>query len=735
MVDRITRLTIFRKKKIMKKRLSLLLILLLASSTGAWALEGHVISDSKTKTQVQDAFDGLNSYTDNFFTSNMKKRNTEVMPNAKMGDPFMLTNPSGGSERQGSMLPIPKLKLMIQKQKELKAQGKDKSKEKDLTVTEEVVPLKDQAVLDCDVMEYHADKTELEATGNVVIVFPQNNSTVKADRVVYNQTSNLIKAFGHVILVSEGKELTGDYMQIDMNEEVSFMNNPTSDIFQIRVRSKTGYMYGDKIIQEQGSIMVTKKTMINLRNEYAGPDLTTMYIPEDKKSYYKKDAHGEKFRIKTNDIIINSKKEHDTVTLKHAELYFNEKKVGTVPTITIHTNKARDYVEANYPEFGTKMNLGMYAGPGFVFDTPMGTNLKIVPFINYGTGDNKQLGFGGLARLASATNKVEAVYGTSNKMFLLRGKQRLDDNMYIQYGHNSFMDDWFMGYRMPRLMGEVVYENDYLHENFLAKDKNMIFSHRIAGAYIQDGNVTPDQGPLGSDGVGTMRFKYMAQIAQTLYTFGTSKESTNGVMGNVLGFAPNSWINGSLSMVGQASTAMYGTGDTQLVARIGPMLHTQYKNWMQDVGYFLSAYNDKTPLVNFDRYMYGRSNTYIRETFRLNKYMALSWFGSLNLMQDSWDGKMLQENGFYFALGPDDAKLHIGYDTVREQMFMGLALNLDAKGTVIDYKKMVIKNPDTLGKNKNGENNHAVNNSSFAPSSVDDDGNERAEVVEIQSAL
>lgn len=719
----------------MKKRLSLLLILLLASSSGAWALEGHVISESKQKPKVQDSFDGVNSYTDTFFTPHVKNRNTEAMPSSMGSESFMLANPSGGSEKPGSILPIPKLKLMIQEQRELKATGK--KKEKNIkTEAQESVPLKDQAVLDCDTMEYYPEKTELEATGNVVMVFPQNNSSMKADRMVYNQTSNLIKAFGHVVLTNEGKQLTGDYMQIDMNEENAFMNNPVSDIFQIRIRSKTGYMYGDKIIQEQGSIYVTKKTMINLRNEYAGPDLSTMYIPEDKKAIYKKDSHGEKFKIKTNDLIINSKKEHDNVTLKHAEIYFNEKKIGTIPTITIHTNKARDYVEANYPELGTKMNLGMYAGPGFVFDTPKGTNLKVVPLINYGTGTDSKLGFGGIARFASATNKFEAGYGTANKMFLLRGKQRLDDNIYIQYGHNSFLDDWFLGYRMPRLMGEVVYENDYMHEDFLAKDKNMIFSHRIAGAYVQDGSVSPDQGALGADGVGTMRFKYMAQVAQTLYTFGTSKESTSGVMGNVLGFSPNSWINGSLSLVGQTSTAIYGTGDTQLIARVGPMVHTQYKNWMQDVGYFLSAYSDHTPLVNFDKYMYGRSNAYLRETFRINKYLAFSWFGSLNLLQDSWDGKMLQENGFYLAIGPEDVKLHIGYDTVREQTYIGMALNLDAKGTTIEYKKMVIKNPDTLGKSQNDANNHLIkNDSSFVPGAVDDDGNERAEVVEIQSVL
>ena len=538
--------------------------------------------------------------------------------------------------------------------------------------------------------------------------------------MIYNQTSNIVKALGNVVLISDGKELFGDYMQIDMNEENSLMDNPTTDFFQIRAKAKKGYMYGDKIIQEQGNICVTKKTIIDLKAELFGPDLTRMFIPEEEKGYLMKEGHGEKFRIKTNDIIVNSKKEHDTITLKHAEVYLNNKKVGTIPSMTMHTNKNQDYVEANFPEIGTMTNLGFYAGPGFVFDTPRGSTVKVVPILNYqGNADNpsdNKLGFGSLVKFKSATNKVDFAYGTANKMFLMRGKQKLDDDLYFQYGANSYLDDWFMGFRMPKLMGEVVYQKDFPMKDFLGKNMDMLFTHRMAGAYVQDGNtVYGNQEPLGTDGVGTMRFKYMAEVAQTLFKLGDERKNP---------------INARFEIIGQGSAALYGTGDTQTVARIGPRIHTQYKGWMQDAGYFLSGYNDKTPLVQFDKYMYGRSNVYLQENFRLCKYLTVSWLGSFNLLQDSWDGKMQQENMFFFAIGPDDIKLNIGYDTVRQQSFVSMAMHLDAKGTNIDYKKMVIKNPDTLGKNKDGENQQQT----FAPSTNEEDdalGIQRAQVVDI----
>lgn len=679
----------------MKNKLILLLIILITSSHCVFAIqEGKVISDSATKKAVADNFNEVNQYTDNFFTPHIKKA-IKVDQNAE--SPQSATGMI--SNRRGSVPPIKKLRIMMQNRKNPKA-----------VVVEEPVT-KDQAILNCDVMEYFAQRTELEANGHAVMVFPENDSIIKADKMIYNQTTNLLKAIGNVVLINDGQEMFGDYLQIDMNEENAFMDKPVTDFFQVHAIAKKGYMYGDKIIQEQGSMYVTKKTMINVKSDMFGPDLDTMFVEGKDKSYYMKDSHGEKFKIKTNDLIINGKDEHDTITLKHAEIYFNERKIGTVPSITMHTNKAQDYIEADFPEIGTVSNLGLFAGPGFVFDTPKGTTLKAIPIFNYQGGGNNPIGFGGLAKFKSATNKTDMGYGTANNAFIMRGYQKLDDNLIFQYAANSFMDDWFMGFRMPKLLGEVVYQDTTPYLNFLGKNRDMSFTQRITGAYAQDGNA---QSPLlnGNGSVGTLRFKYMAEVAQTLYRFRDPFTSP---------------LNARLELVGQGATALYGTGDTQMIGRIGPRVHSQYKYWMQDVGYFLSAYNDNTPF-GFDRYVYGRSNAYLRESFRLCKYLTLSWFGSVNLSNDSWDGKMLQENSFFFAIGPDDIKLNIGYDTIRQQSFVTMAMHLDAKGSSIEYNKMIIKNPETLGKKKNGENNPQ----SFSPNTNEnDDGLERAEVINI----
>ena len=112
---------------------------------------------------------------------------------------------------------------------------------------------------------------------------------------------------------------------------------------------------------------------------------------------------------------------------------------------------------------------------------------------------------------------------------------------------------------------------------------------------------------------------------------------------------------------------------------------------MQDVGYFHSVYDDNSPLPVFDAYRYGKSNVYIRETFRFSRYLALSWFGSINLSGDSPNERAFQENSFYLSVGPDDFKFHIGYDFIRENTYFMFEVMMNAKGTKVDYERLEIK--------------------------------------------
>jgi hypothetical protein len=92
--------------------------------------------------------------------------------------------------------------------------------------------------------------------------------------------------------------------------------------------------------------------------------------------------------------------------------------------------------------------------------------------------------------------------------------------------------------------------------------------------------------------------------------------------------------------------------------------------------------------------------------------LSVGWSGNVNLSDDSPNGKLFQENRFVFAIGPDDLKIRLGYDFVRQTTYFGFDVAFDTKGTTIDFGRMEIKNPERLGKLQEREERKVA----FAPS-------------------
>lgn len=562
---------------------------------------------------------------------------------------------------------------------------KDTEKDFELVggVKEQVI--ENEMVLDCDEIKTDEDTEEIEAIGNPVLILPQQNVQLTANKMVYSQKSNILKAFGNVVLTKDGMPVYGDYIQINMNEENILMDNLKTAPTNMKIVARNAVSDNNKMILSDGSMYAEKSNRFHIITRMVGPDFSKMILRDEDRSSFLSDEDT-KWKISASEINVHGRSEHDIFQIKDAELYRNDKYLFTLPSFTAYTNKKREYFEANYPEFGSISRFGMFAGPGFVVPTPFGSTLKLIPLVNYKNG----LGFGGAAKFKSAFNETQFMYGSAADIFVLRGKQQLDENLYLQYGSNAYMDDWFLGRRMPKYSAEIVYNKAHTIPDFLAEGKRLRFTHRISAALAKDGDWNMYSEHLKSSGIATTRFRYMAEVAQSLYKYENKENRTVA----------------ELNLIMQGSAAVYGTGDTQFIGRIGPNIHTQYKYWMQDLSYFISGYSDHTPLTVYDTYRYGHSNVFIREALRVNKFLSVGWAGSVTLTNDAPNGKLFQENGFYFSIGPDDIKLNLGYDFMRRTTYFTVAVTLDTKNTVVDYDKMIIKDPERLGQSdkKNDDN-------------------------------
>ena len=565
------------------------------------------------------------------------------------------------------------------KKEDVKASEDTKALELEGGVKKQVTS--NDVMLDADNVDYDDKTMDITATGSPVLVFPPQNVTIKADKMVYNKASNILKAYGNVEVIRDGRRAFGDYMQINMNEEDAFMDNTRSKVSMMTVNAEKSEMKDDTLTLHNGKFTSDESYLLNFHTRMiGGNNFNSMLIDDDDRSTLSGETGRTAIHVKAKDIYVNAKRDHDVITLKKANINYGDVNIFNWPSITIHTNKKHEFFDANYPEFGSRGRLGMFLGPGFVFDTPLqgGSTLKVIPILNNKSG----IGFGGMLKYRSATNYTDFAYGSSADVFVLKGRQFLDDKLYFQYGANSYMDEWWFGSRMPKYTAELIYHDRGVIPSTIGNGLDLRFRHRFGIGYMQNNDVNRYGESIPAADVGTLRTRYMAEIDQSLYKYRNLE--------NLFDF--------NLSLVMQGSAALYGTGDTQFVGRIGPRVHTQYKYWMQDIGFFASAYQDGTPMQMYDMYRYGHANVYIREALRVNKYLTLAWSGSLTMTGDAPNGEMFQENSFIIALGPDDFKVNLGYDWVRRQTYFSFILAMDTKGSSIEFDKMEIKNPDRLAK-------------------------------------
>ena len=551
---------------------------------------------------------------------------------------------------------------------------------------------KTQITIDCKHMDYITESGLMTATGDVLVTFPHQGTTLTADFLTFDKATNKMHADGNVVITKGDQKTYGESIDIDLNEESIFIEKPLTQNPEIKIVAQEGYVQRNVITQVNGRIDVEHSSPLMMRTS-GGPDariyMNSMKVPEEERRYIT-DGKSKIFKVKAHEIIINSEENLDILQLKKAEITSCGKTVLKIPRLKIYTNKGHDFVEGNYPELGSRRYLGMYIGPGFVFQLPKGCLLKLIPALTY----KGKIGVGGVARFWSATNETQVAYGTSKSKIVIRGEQKLDDNLKFVYASYDYIEDWMLGRRMPKYGGDFIYKKKYIGTPF-SKNYPTVFENRITAGYFQDMYEDKYFSQLAGNDIGTTRFRYMARLTQPFFKYENDEKQ----------------FYTSLGLNLEGSAGLYGTGDTQMIGRIGPNWHMQYRRWMQDLGYMQSAYDDNTPMPVFDAYRYGKSMVYIREYLRVCPYLVLGWQGSVTLTDDTYNDKLFQECSFYASLGPQDVKLNFGFDFVRQNAFINMVLAVDPKGTTVDYDKMVIKNPENFNKlrKKNEELYKAAN--------------------------
>lgn len=538
-------------------------------------------------------------------------------------------------------------------------------------------------VLDAKDIYYIEEDDEIIAENQAVVKFPKQKITMKADKFVYSNTANIVKAIGNVKINHSGRDVFCDYVQVNVNEEEISFENLNAEFPGTVVKAENGVSRNNTLYLFNGYLSSDGDKRIGLpsRKIKGFKPEQLMPISEDDKFFIQPYlSKNDNVRFDSERVIINAKRDHDVITLKDTKIHYGNNKVFRIPSLTAYMDKQHNSFEANYPEFGSIARLGMFIGPGVVLEVPRAGTLKFIPFLNY---RRSTVGFGGSLRYHSAHNLTELSYGSVSDIFVMKGHQHLDDKLDLNYGMNYFMDQWFLGGMMPKYALELAYKDAYRVKNTFRDGLDLSYQHRAQFGYYHNSMYNMYAESFKDGNIGTFRGRYMAQVEQELYKY-NDKEN---------------FRNFSLSALMQGSAALYGTGDTQFIGRLGLRAHSQYKYWMQDISYFLTAWDDNTPMSRFDAYRYGTSSLQIREALKVCKFLSVAWTGVVSLSDDASNGKLFQENAFLVILGPEDVKFTFGYDFLRKRTYITLGFSLNTTGTALNYKTLEIKNPDNLSGN------------------------------------
>lgn len=540
-------------------------------------------------------------------------------------------------------------------------------------------PLNSAISLTADETNYNPELNEIEAVGNAKFEISGQDFVLYGDRIIFSYDTSSVKAYKNVKIIKEENVTTGDFIYIDMSTACGWIQSPVTSNYSVSVKAKEAYVYSDKIQENDGVIKILEDRRIEALGQGYANALNNISL-EVGDSYLKKpEPTSLKFKVK--EIQVTPKKAHNEITMKNVSVYYKKLKLAVLPEIKLKSDKNGAAMQANFPEIGGDTILGMFVGPSYVAELPFSSTLRISPLLMYDT-DRDRVGIGGYLKFMNEYNTTELGYGTAKENFLLRGNQKITDNLSLVYAQNTYMSEWFMGARRPDYGVELLYKDRYFIEDLGAN-----FEHRLSFGAFADS----DRSSFSKHGEG--RVRWMGELTKNIFEY---KNNSND-------FA----MRGGIGV--QGMTSQYTSGETFALGRIFPYFLTTFKNWSQYVSYYQTGVGGKTPFV-FDDYYYGKSSLQLIEGLRINKYLSVGYVATLaingrksyytGIRRDDDIDDLMQESQFLISIGPDEAKVTLGYDVKRQTTKLYYSMLLGSKDMDIKFDKAVINDPMSLSEEK-----------------------------------
>lgn len=479
-----------------------------------------------------------------------------------------------------------------------------------------------------------------------------------------------------------GQLTTGSAFKFKVNSDEYLITNPDTEIQGADIVARKSIGNSRNVAFSQGTLKLPQPFSMQ-RNAVFGP---LGFIEETAEKHMHPDAYlpaKPSWKFKARRMVYERYKEVGNLTVLGGRICFGNLSVPVGKITTTVGGVNQRLLMPITPQIGNNLQMGGISfGPSFNYGVGKSGMFRVIPMMQIGgrnstSGESQSGQLGAGARISYQGDRLSAqiAYGSVSNLVVGDVRYQFNRQLKFQAGVNRFLEDGLFGARRARYIAELVDFRGTAKIPYIAS-----LTFRTAGGWAEDDpnllNLTPEYRKLFNlpltDKI-TKAFRFEEQITAStlpLLAYGDNK------LGAKLGLSAGAALRG------------YSTGDSMLMAQVGPVLNLYLKRLRVNTGYFQSGVRGQSPFV-FDQFINGTQSTYVSGDIKLCKFLTVGTSLGYNI-----NAKLLSNRSISAAIGPDDLKFVVLYDTIRGINRYGFDVLF---GQPIPYNKLVLKNSPDQG--------------------------------------
>lgn len=549
----------------------------------------------------------------------------------------------------------------------------------------QVLPTEVLVDIIADQIEYDQEKTYYQAIGNAEAVLKEKDAHLFADKITYDSEQNLLEAFGNISIEQDGSRVYGSYISFTTEDNNYTMKDPKLFAKGIKLKARvvnSDYQKAEKKGKEDKRFLTFEEGVASLDSpislyQYAARRRTrysTEIVRYNRKRIVDWNDLSDKsqLRYSAKEIYFDKTRQVNNLSIKGARIWLNEDL--SIPSPVQITTTAGEAAGSQFrgTVIGQRERIGGFAlGPRFFHEVEQGI-FSLVPLVQL--GNDAEFGAGAIGSFNTPGDKffVMAGYGSLRNRpigsFHYEFLKYFETNALLnQFNRGGIFGTSQVG-QLYELVSQFRWKLPFIDPRGIgiklgagwAKDNAELFTNDR----ITDLSSEREDGPPREEHEG-FRTELEAQFyTQPLWRYG------------------NEQYNVALRGRAQGAARFYDTGDLLTVGRAGPALEARVGNLSFELDYLFAAINGESPFL-FDQFVDGSQSVILDGDYTVNK-----WFSIGSLFTYNIDRERLVRNQVRTEIGPQDFKLRLSYDIVRNQIDLGFNI---LYGEPVNFDKLRVK--------------------------------------------